>query len=237
VQQSYNDHDAVILISGGQDSTTCLFWAMTNFRTVHAISFLYGQKHAAEVEAADRICSRAGVEHRSVDLSFLPELAVSRLFTGTGTIEGTRHPLNESVPSSFVPYRNLLFLTVASVWASTLRVRHIVAGMCETDSSGYADCRDAFVKSAQATLDLSVDFKDLGIVIHTPLMWLTKAETFRLAETLGCLDIILDDTITCYNGSTAKNNFGLGCGSCPACVLRAKGYREYVEKYGTTGAS
>lgn len=235
MEQSFSHDDALVLASGGQDSTTCMFWAMANFKSVRAISFLYGQKHAAEVDTAGRICSRYGIEHKTVDLSFLAGLAVSHLFAGEGEIGESRHPLDPAVPSSFVPYRNLLFLVVASVWASTLRTRHIVAGMCEADSSGYADCRDVFVKASQSALNLATDFKETGVVVHTPLMWLSKAETFRLAETLQCLDVVLRDTITCYNGSNEMREYGRGCGTCPACLLRSRGYAEYIRKYHSPG--
>jgi 7-cyano-7-deazaguanine synthase len=231
LSQSYKNEDALVILSGGQDSTTCLFWAMENFRNVHAISFLYGQKHIIEVSAAERICAKLGIDHKIADMSFIQEISVSHLFKGTEAIEGEPHPLNALVPSSFVPFRNLFFLTAGASWASTLKVKHLVAGMCQTDFSGYADCRDVFVKSAQVTLDLATDFKELNVIIHTPLMWFTKAETFRLAETLGCLDVIMNDTVTCYYGSEEKRDFGRGCGKCPACVIRGRGYLEYTRKY------
>jgi 7-cyano-7-deazaguanine synthase len=235
MEPSFVNEDALVILSGGQDSTTCLFWAENNFRKVYAISFLYGQKHIIEVSAAERICARLEIEHKVADMSFISEIAESRLFAGQGNIDDKGHPLRASVPSSFVPYRNLFFLTAAAAWASTLRVKHLVAGMCETDSSGYADCRDVFIKSTQVTFKLATDFDDLGAVIHTPLMWLTKAETFRLAETLGCLDIIINDTVTCYYGIEDMHDYGKGCGKCPACLIREKGYREYVQKYRQQG--
>ena len=224
--QSYQNDEAVVLASGGQDSTTCLVWALRNFKKVHAISFYYQQKHAVEVEAAKRICGLLGVELKVVDVSFLKDLVISSLFEGNGEVN-ERHTLSPEVPSSFVPYRNLLFLTLASAWASTVGAKHLVTGVCETDSSGYADCRDVFVKSAQATLNLATDFRDRNVVIHTPLMWLTKAEEFRMAEELGCLDLILTETMTCYLGSSEPQNFGKGCGQCPSCLLRKKGWEEY----------
>jgi len=218
----------LVLASGGQDSTTCLVWALQNFRQVSAICFFYKQKHAVEVEAARKICGLLGVELKVVDVSFLKELVVSNLFQGEGPV-GQRHPQNEDVPSSFVPYRNLLFLTLASAWASTLGVKHLVTGVCETDSSGYADCRDVFVKATQAALNLATDFKDRNVVLHTPLMWLTKAEEFRMAEELGCLDLVLEETMTCYEGSSEAHAFGKGCGECPSCLLRKQGYEEYLQ--------
>jgi 7-cyano-7-deazaguanine synthase len=217
---------ALVLTSGGQDSTTCLFWALKNFEQVSAISFYYGQKHAKELAAAAHICKKLDVDLKTVDISFLKELARSHLFKGTPDVTDT-HPQNPAMPASFVPYRNLLFLTLAGAWAGTIGVRHIVIGVCETDYSGYPDCRDVFIKSAQKTLNLAVDAKEQNIVIHTPLMRLSKAEEFSLAEQLGCLDFILKETLTCYNGSEIMHEWGKGCAQCPACRLRAKGYSEY----------
>lgn len=230
MKQSYNDEDAVVLCSGGQDSTTCLVWATKNFRKVHAIGFFYGQKHSAELDAAKGICAGLAVDFKLVDISFMKDLVVSNLFAGQGDV-AARHGLSEEVPASFVPYRNLVFLTLAAGWASTVGARHLVTGVCETDYSGYADCRDVFVKSAQATLNLATDFKDRNVVIHTPLMWLTKAEEFRMAEELGCLELILGETLTCYQGDRTRNEFGMGCGECPSCRLRKKGWEEYVTLY------
>ncbi|MBN1798012.1 MAG: 7-cyano-7-deazaguanine synthase QueC [Spirochaetales bacterium] len=228
--RSFLNDKALVLTSGGQDSTTCLFWALKNFKQVSAISFYYGQKHAKEVVVAARICKKLNVDLKKIDISFLKELVHSNLFKGTPDVNKT-HKLDASVPASFVPYRNLLFLTLASAWAGTIGIRHIVMGVCETDYSGYADCREVFIKSAQKTLNLAVDFKELGVIIHTPLMRLSKAREFRLAEQLGCLDFILTETLTCYNGIEKKHEWGKGCADCPACELRAKGYGEYKRKF------
>jgi len=232
MEQSFKNQDALVLFSGGQDSTTSLFWALDNFRKVFAVSFYYAQKHSHEINCAKRICRKLDVDIRVIDISFIKDLVISHLFKKTGDIRPDSHPLQKDVPSSFVPYRNLLFIVLAGAWASTLNVRHLITGVCETDSSGYADCRDVFIKSAQATLDLATDFKDRNVVIHTPLMWLTKAETFRLAEELGCLDFIIKESLTCYYGKKKMNSFGMGCGECPACLLRKKGFSEYRRKYG-----
>ncbi|MBN1409749.1 MAG: 7-cyano-7-deazaguanine synthase QueC [Spirochaetales bacterium] len=232
MKQSYSEEAALVLASGGQDSTTCLFWALKNFKKVYGISFFYGQKHSAEIEAAESICKELKVDFKKIDISFIRDIVISNLFKDSGDVKET-HALSKEVPASFVPYRNLLFLTVASGWAGTLRVRHLVTGVCETDYSGYADCRDVFIKSAQAALNLATDFEDNSVVIHTPLMWLTKAEEFRLAEELGCLDFIIEETVTCYEGSMKKNDFGRGCGECPSCLLRKKGYEEYTRLYRT----
>lgn len=230
MEESYALEDAVVLISGGQDSTTCLVWALKKFRKVYGVSFFYNQKHSIELETAAKICKGFGVDLKIVDISFMSNLVVSNLFKGTDDVN-EKHSQSDKVPSSFVPYRNLLFLTLASAWGGTVGARHIVTGVCETDYSGYADCRDIFVKSAQVTLNLSTDFEKDNVVIHTPLMWLTKSEEFRMAEELGCLDLVLDETLTCYNGSEKRNSYGKGCGECPSCLLRKKGYEEYLLKY------
>jgi 7-cyano-7-deazaguanine synthase len=231
MEHSYVREDALVLLSGGQDSTTSLFWAKKNFRYVSCISFFYAQKHFREIECAKKICTLLSLDLKIVDISFIEDIAVSSLLDKESHITGTPHPFNKNVPSSFVPYRNLLFLVLASSWASTLGVRHIVIGVCETDFSGYADCRDVFIKSAQATLNLATDFKDRNVIIHTPIMWLTKAETFRLAEELGCLDVIINETLTCYNSIMDMHPYGRGCDTCPACKLRKKGFNEYTKKY------
>jgi 7-cyano-7-deazaguanine synthase len=232
--QSYAGEEALVLTSGGQDSATCLFWALKNFKRVRAISFFYGQKHAAELKAASVICHKLNIEHKTLDISFLKDLVQSNLFQGQPDVNAF-HALSVGVPSSFVPYRNLLFLTLAAAWASTLGVRHLVTGVCETDYSGYADCRDVFIKSAQATLNLAMDYKDVrerGVIIHTPLMWLSKAEEFQLARELDCLEFIIAETLTCYNGTETRHEWGKGCADCPACRLREKGYKEFKKKYG-----
>jgi 7-cyano-7-deazaguanine synthase len=226
---SYKNDDALVLVSGGQDSTTCLFWAKKNFKKIYAVSFNYGQKHSNEINIAAKICDKLNVSHKVIDITFISNIVESNLFIGKDNVN-KKHKLNKNVPSSFVPYRNLLFLSLAAAWASTLKIRHLVIGVCETDYSGYADCRDVFIKSMQASLNLATDFKE-KVVIHTPLMWLTKAETFKFAEELGCLDFIIEETLTCYNGSEKINNYGKGCGKCPACRIRKKGYEDFLRKY------
>ncbi|MBN2536500.1 MAG: 7-cyano-7-deazaguanine synthase QueC [Spirochaetales bacterium] len=235
MEQSYKNEDTLVLFSGGQDSTTSLFWALDHFRNVSTLCFYYAQKHSHEVTCAKKICRKLNIKIKTVDISFMKTLVISHLFKHTGTIDKEHHPLKEDVPSSFVPYRNLLFLVLAAAWASTLGIRHLVTGVCETDSSGYADCRDVFIKSARETLHLATDFQDQAPVIHTPLMWLSKAETFKLAEELGCLDFILKYTLTCYYGKKKMNIFGMGCGKCPACLLRKTGFEGYMKKYKKKG--
>ncbi len=226
----YMDEEALVLMSGGQDSTTCLFWALKNFKKVHAITIMYGQKHSKEVEIAANICDKLGVNLKSVDISFIKDIVVSNLFEGTGDVNET-HKLKKDVPASYVPYRNLLFLTIAAGWASTLEVNNIVTGVCETDYSGYADCREVFVKSTEETLNLATDFDKNKVKIHTPLMKLTKADEFKMAEDLECLDFIINETLTCYNGLETMNPYGKGCGECASCKLRKKGYEEFLIKY------
>jgi 7-cyano-7-deazaguanine synthase len=223
----------LVLVSGGQDSITSLFWAKKKFQNLYAVSFDYAQKHSGELSVAAEITRDIVTEHRVIDISFMKNLVISNLFDG-GDDVNSRHSLNSSVPSSFVPYRNMLFLTLAAAWASTLGVHDLVTGVCQTDYSGYADCREVFISSMQKTLNLATDF-DRETVIHTPLMHLTKAETFKLARDLGCLETVIEKTMTCYNGDTTMNSFGMGCGNCPACKLRKQGYEEFIRKYGNDG--
>lgn len=230
MEQAYKSENALVLLSGGQDSTTCLYWAIKNFNKVYAISINYNQKHVDELEAAASICTELKIDYKVVDASFLKDLVISNLFTGEDDVN-KRHALHDEVPSSFVPYRNQIFLTLAAAWASTIKVKHLVTGVCETDYSGYADCRDVFIKSLQVSLNLATDFKDNNVVIHTPLMWLNKAEIFKLADELGCLDYIIKNTLTCYNGGQTMHDYGRGCDACPACKLRKDGYKEFLRKY------
>lgn len=223
---NFKDQEILVLMSGGMDSTTTLLWAIKNFKKAYAITFFYNQKHSKEIEIAKEISKELNVSQKIIDLTFLKDIAISNLFIGTDDVK-LNHPLKNDIPSSFVPYRNLLFLTIASIWASTINIKNIALGVCETDYSGYADCRDVFIKSAQVCLNLSTDFKEKNVILHTPLMWLKKAQIFKLAKDLGGLDIVLKKTLTCYNGVEKINDFGMGCGECPSCLLRKKGYDEF----------
>ncbi len=225
------NEDAIILLSGGQDSVTALHWGLETFRSVSSISFYYKQRHNRELEAAEYFVTKYNLRHKTIDISFLADLVESDLFQGGGDINA-KHKLSNKVPSSFVPFRNHIFLSLAACYGTTLGVNNIITGVCETDYSGYADCRDIFIKSLQVALNLSMDGSSKGIILHTPLMWLSKAEVFMMADDYGCLDEILKNTITCYNGSTKTNDYGMGCSECSACRLRAKGYKEFREKYG-----
>lgn len=213
------DEKALVVFSGGQDSTTCLYWAIKNFGKVYALSFVYGQKHVKEVELAREIARKAGVEFSMMDVSFIGSLGRNSL-TDTSITMDEEKP-EGSVPNTFVPGRNLFFLSIAAVHARELGIRHLVTGVSQTDFSGYPDCRDSFIKSLNVTLNLAMDDQ---FVIHTPLMWLDKAQTWALADELGVFDIIRYETLTCYNGVV-----GDGCGHCPACTLRRRGLETFLE--------
>ncbi|NIK69748.1 MULTISPECIES: 7-cyano-7-deazaguanine synthase QueC [unclassified Paenibacillus] len=207
---------AVVVFSGGQDSTTCLFWALERFEQVEAVTFNYGQRHALELECAAQIAEELGVKHHVLDMSLLNQLAPNALTRSDIEIEQQEGGL----PSTFVDGRNLLFLSFAGVLAKQIGARAIVTGVCETDFSGYPDCRDIFIKSLNVTLNLSMDYP---FVIETPLMWLDKAQTWELADQLGAFDYVRTKTLTCYNGVIAD-----GCGECPACKLRSQGLNRYL---------
>ncbi len=221
---------AVVVFSGGQDSTTCLYWALRVFDEVEAVTFFYQQRHHLEVEAAKQLAKNAGVRHHLLDVSVMNQLAPSSLTREEVPVlsaEEARERLSKGeLPSTFVPGRNMVFLTFAGILARQVGAKHIVTGVCETDFSGYPDCRDMFVKSLNVTVNLAMEE---SFVIHTPLMWLDKKATWKMADDLGVLDIIKNQTLTCYNGI-----MGDGCGTCPSCYLRRRGYEEYMEsKHGT----
>lgn len=207
---------AIVVFSGGQDSTTCLFWAMQRFGEVEAITFDYGQRHKSEMDYAKRIAEKLHIPHRILDMSLLNQLAPNALTRGDIDIAHEEGQL----PNTFVEGRNLLFFSFAAIYAKQMGARHIVTGVCETDFSGYPDCRDVFVKSLNVTLNLAMDY---GFVMHTPLMWLNKAQTWRLADELGAFDFVRKETVTCYNGLP-----GDGCGECPSCKLRRAGLESYL---------
>ena len=210
---------AVVVFSGGQDSTTCLFWALKQFDEVIAVTFDYQQRHIAELQCAKEICDELGIEHHILDMSLLNQLAPNALTRSE--IDITPGAEGE-LPSTFVEGRNLLFLSFAGVLAKVKGAIDLFSGVCETDFSGYPDCRDIFIKSLNVTLNLSMD---TDFVIHTPLMWLNKAETWELADQLGQFDYIRTKTLTCYEGI-----IGSGCGTCPACQLRQRGLDHYLMK-------
>jgi 7-cyano-7-deazaguanine synthase len=224
---------ALVLFSGGQDSTVCLVWALERFARVETIGFDYGQRHVVELEVRPRV--RAALAARSeqwrvrlgedhiVRIDALAEISETAL-TRDVAIEISASGL----PTSFVPGRNLVFFSFAGAVAYRRGIKHLVAGMCETDFSGYPDCRDDTIKAMQLTLTLGMDRR---FVIHTPLMWIDKAETFALAHGIGgeaLIDLVLAETHTCYLGDRQhRHDWGFGCGECPACRLRADGYAKW----------
>jgi 7-cyano-7-deazaguanine synthase len=215
-----NKEEALVVFSGGQDSTTCLFWAKKHFSRVRALSFVYGQKHSREVELARQIAAEAGVEHQVMDVSFIGGLTHSCSLTDSSIAMDEKQP-EGGFPNTFVPGRNLFFLSIAAVYAREHGINHLVTGVSQTDFSGYPDCRDAFIKSLNVTLNLAMEEQ---FVIHTPLMWIDKAQTWELADRLGVMDTVRYRTLTCYNGI-----IGDGCGHCPACKLRREGLEKYLK--------
>ncbi len=213
-----NSEAALVVFSGGQDSTTCLYWAKKHFCKVYALSFIYGQKHVLEVELARKIAEKAEVDFGVMDVSFIGHLGKNSL-TDTSLKMDEVKPA-DSFPNTFVPGRNLFFLSIAAVYARERGINHIVTGVSQTDFSGYPDCRDSFIKSLNVTINLAMDEQ---FVIHTPLMWIDKAQTWALADKLGVLDLVRHETLTCYNGIP-----GDGCGHCPACKLRREGLEKYM---------
>jgi len=209
---------AIVVFSGGQDSTTCLFWAKNNFKEVIAVSFDYNQKHIAELECAKKIAKELNCEHHILNMKLLGQLAPNALTRNDIEVKAGE---KGELPTTFVDGRNMLFLTFAAVFAKQLGARHIISGVCETDFSGYPDCRDIFIKSLNVTLNLAMDYQ---FVIHTPIMWINKEETWKMADEMGALEFIREKTLTCYNGIIAD-----GCGECPACKLRKKGLENYLK--------
>ena len=216
--KDYKNQDALVLFSGGQDSTTCLYWAKKNFRNVFALCFSYGQRHLQEVENARQLAEEANAPFRILDVGVISNLAPNSL-TNTSIDMDSEKPAG-SHPNTFVPGRNLLFLTFAATIAYAEGIKHLVTGVSEADYSGYPDCRDTFIRSANTTLNLSMDHQ---FVIHTPLMWLDKMGVWQMADELGVFGIVKNRTLTCYNGVLAD-----GCGYCPACTIRNRGLEEYI---------
>jgi 7-cyano-7-deazaguanine synthase len=225
---------ALVLFSGGQDSATCLAWALARFSEVETIGFSYGQRHAVELEVRQHFLAglraafpawapRLGLDHM-LDLGVIGQMGETAL-TADVAIEMGRNGL----PTTFVPGRNILFFTAAAGVAYRRGLRHLVGGMCETDYSGYPDCRDDTLKALQVALNLGLDSR---FVVETPLMWLDKAATWQLAEDLGgqtLVSLVIDYTHSCYRGERSiRHEWGHGCGACPACDLRAGGWQRYA---------
>jgi 7-cyano-7-deazaguanine synthase len=228
-----NSETALVLFSGGQDSTVCLAWALERFSRVETIGFDYGQRHAIELSVRVRLrekmsalnpgwAARLGNDHM-IKLDALAAISDTALTRQTAIEIADSGP-----PTTFVPGRNLMFFCFAGALAYRRGARHLVAGMCETDYSGYPDCRDDTVKAMQVALTLGLDKR---VAIHTPLMWIDKAQTFALAVEIGgdaFLDLLIEDSHSCYLGDRAKrHDWGYGCGTCPACQLRAQGFAKF----------
>ncbi|EMF4354657.1 TPA: 7-cyano-7-deazaguanine synthase QueC [Providencia rettgeri] len=213
---------AVVVFSGGQDSTTCLIQALQNYDEVHCVTFDYGQRHRFEIEVAQKLSVSLGANaHKVLDVTLLNELAISSLTRDNIPVPDFTESESSSLPSTFVPGRNILFLTLAAIYAYQVQAEAVITGVCETDFSGYPDCRDEFVKALNHAVDLGLA---KNIRFETPLMWLNKAQTWALADSYGHLETIRKHTLTCYNGIQ-----GDGCGECAACHLRSKGLHEYLD--------
>ncbi|TCP16955.1 preQ(0) biosynthesis protein QueC [Nicoletella semolina] len=209
---------AAVIFSGGQDSTTCLFLAIKEFglKNVEVITFQYGQRHAIELQKAQWIAQDLGVKQTVIDTSVIKAITTNALMDENATIEQ-----QGSMPNTFVDGRNALFLLYAAIYAKGQGIHTIFTGVCETDFSGYPDCRDVFIKSMNVTLNLAMDYP---FDIRTPLMFLTKKQTWALADKLGAFDYVRNHTHTCYLGVDG------GCHDCPSCRLREKGLAEYLEE-------
>jgi 7-cyano-7-deazaguanine synthase len=235
VSAGMTDSDrALVLFSGGQDSTVCLAWALARFRHVETVGFFYGQRHAVELEVRPRIRERLAARDESWrqrlgDDHLLALDALAAISETALTRDAAITFADTGLPTTFVPGRNLIFLAFAGALAYRRGVKHIVAGMCETDYSGYPDCRDDTLKAMQLALNLGMERR---FVIHTPLMWIDKAQTFALAHDLGgqaFIDVLLEETHTCYLGDRLhRHAWGYGCGECPACRLRADGFAKWI---------
>lgn len=221
------NNKALVVHSGGQDSTTCLGWALDMFDKVEAVTFVYGQRHDIELVCARSVCQTVGVKQHVVDMRhFFPAIVESALLERDSDIREV-HRANSDLPASFVPNRNAMFLTAAHALAQKIGADHLITGVCQTDYSGYPDCRAEFIAALTNTLNLGAG---TNIAIHAPLMYLTKAETFAMADEIGFLETVVETSHTCYEGDrSVRHQWGYGCGSCPACELRRKGWEEFWE--------
>jgi 7-cyano-7-deazaguanine synthase len=224
---------ALVLLSGGQDSTTCLHWAKARFEAVRAIGFDYGQRHRIELDQARTIAELANVPFHVFDMI---GLVGDSALTDPGRDTSGSHGRDASLPATFVPARNLLFLSIAAGHAYSRGIHDLVTGVCQTDFSGYPDCRRVFIESLETTLSLAMAPSDFRI--HTPLMYLDKADTFKLAADLGVLELVLEHTHTDYHGDRSQRNaWGYGKLDNDASRIRARGWEEYLRRYGTTGGT
>ncbi|MFA6968293.1 7-cyano-7-deazaguanine synthase QueC [Bosea sp. (in: a-proteobacteria)] len=234
---------ALVLFSGGQDSTVALAWALARFEQVETIGFDYGQRHRVELECRkvirDKLPALSPLYAQRLGPDHLIDLAALGAISETALTRDSEIAFAETgLPTTFVPGRNLIFLTFAAALAYRRDARHIVLGVCETDYSGYPDCRDDTIKAMQVALGLGLDRR---LVLHTPLMWRDKAQTFALATALGgraLLDLVVEDSHSCYLGDrSARHAWGYGCGHCPACDLRGRGYAAYLTSPDDSGPS
>jgi 7-cyano-7-deazaguanine synthase len=227
---------ALVLFSGGQDSATCLAWALERFERVETLGFDYGQRHLVELACRENLLD--GIKSLRADWagklgeSHTLEIATLAMISDTALTRDVAIAMQEDgLPNTFVPGRNLLFLTFAAALAYRRGIRHIIGGMCETDYSGYPDCRDDTIRALRTALNLGMD---RTFELHTPLMWLDKANTWQLAHDLGgagLVDLIRETSHTCYLGERGvRHEWGYGCGECPACALRANGWRQYAQR-------
>lgn len=214
---------ALVVFSGGQDSTTCLFWAKKHFQKVYAIAFEYGQRHKIEIDAARKIAQKADVPFHLFKIDLLSQLTCNALTSQEINVDKEKPA--DSPPNTLVEGRNMLFLTYAAIFAKSHDIHNLITGVGQADYSGYPDCRNDFIVSLNKTLNLSMDYE---YKLHTPLMWKDKSEIWQLADELGVLDLVQNETVTCYNGIK-----GAGCGECPSCMLRNRGLAKYLEKKGT----
>jgi 7-cyano-7-deazaguanine synthase len=222
---------ALVLFSGGQDSTTCLAWALARFDRVETVGFDYGQRHIVEMDARPKVRDAIGGfapwRGRLGDDHVLP-LGTLKAIGGTALTDDMQMEMGANgLPNTFGPGRNLMFLTAAAALGYRRGISDLVGGMCETDFSGYPDCRDATIQATARAISLGLD---RPTTVHTPLMWIDKAATWKMAEELGgaaLVELIIRETVTCYNGDATAHDWGKGCGTCPACDLRAKGYAKY----------
>jgi len=215
---------SLVIFSGGQDSTTCLGYAIKKYDEVEAITFIYGQKHTIEVSQAKKICEKLNIKQHIIDISFFGQIVDSAL-TSNGDVN-QKHSRIKDLPASFVPNRNQMFITISHALAQKIGADVLVTGVCDTDYSGYPDCRQEFIKSIEYSTNLG---SKSNIIIDTPLMKLNKSQTFKFAKDYNILDVVIDYSITCYNGNMdIKNEWGYGCGECPSCKLRKKGWLEYL---------
>lgn len=228
IKKLYN-HNCYLLLSGGQDSFACFLWAKKKFKNIYPLTINYGQKHSKEIFYAKKITKKFSLPYKEIKITnLLKNFSHSSLLNPQIKINSA-HQIAKNLPSSFVANRNSIFLTLLSNYAFSNGEQeiHLVTGACQTDYSGYPDCRNSFIQAKAIELSFSLDRE---VNIHTPLMWKNKADTFEIAHQSGFLKEMLTLTLTCYNGNTIKNKWGMGCDDCPSCLLRKKGFFEFSKR-------